>query len=237
MKAQKEAEKPFYWEHVHPEVKELSIEEIEKKILEGGVPAEKLADMTKNEKYLAISEGCYVLECEEADKVSAELESLKKDVERSKTSILNQPVSTQGQGQQAVAVVAQEEEMFEPIEFGKKPVIQTPVVPSVIDSVPSPAEGVMTNTSPLDSPVPNSTMPMMPAEKVNDPFNSPLSGGGAGGTGAGAGKAELRRHAQSIVAKVVSDVNAKADGVPDDVAVMKEQELLQAVIQELQTLK
>jgi hypothetical protein len=84
--AKKEAEKPFWWEHLHPEVKGQSIEEIEKGILEAGTPAEKLAEMTKHEKFLAVSEGCYVIDSKESLRVSQELESLKKDVERNKAS-------------------------------------------------------------------------------------------------------------------------------------------------------
>jgi hypothetical protein len=48
---------------------------------------------------------------------------------------------------------------------------------------------------------------------------------------------EIRKYAQSIVRQTVQQINHKADEIPDDVALMKENELLQAVINELQTLK
>jgi hypothetical protein len=61
-----------------------------------------------------------------------------------------------------------------------------------------------------------------------------------GGDGGGMSKStspDVRKYAQSIVRQTVQQINNKADEIPDSVAVMKEQELLQAVINELQTLK
>jgi hypothetical protein len=48
---------------------------------------------------------------------------------------------------------------------------------------------------------------------------------------------EIRRYAQSIVGLTVKEINIKADSVPDNVAVMKEQELLDAVISELKEVR
>jgi poly-gamma-glutamate capsule biosynthesis protein CapA/YwtB (metallophosphatase superfamily) len=64
-------------------------------------------------------------------------------------------------------------------------------------------------------------------------------GGGnmGGGSGGGANSPEVRKYAQSIVRQTVQQINHKADEIPDDVALMKEQELLQAVINELQNLR
>lgn len=235
IKAQKEAEKPYWWEHLHSNVKDQSIEEIDKHILEGGVPAEKLAEMTKYEKYMAVSEGCYVVDGQDAEKVNEELESLKKEVERSKTSFLNQPTNNLQHQQQGT------QDIFEPIEFGK-PVSKPNTIPSGESFNTPPAvkadEGAI---PPLEIPGAPALSPevLTDGPKDNEPFSGALKGDNAFNSAAPAGKnsAELRRHAQSIVGKVVNEVNAKADGIPDDIAVMKEQELLQAVIQELQTLR
>jgi hypothetical protein len=64
-----------------------------------------------------------------------------------------------------------------------------------------------------------------------------MSMGSMGGGMGAASSPEVRKYAQSIVRQTVQQINHKADEIPDDVALMKEQELLQAVINELQTLK
>jgi hypothetical protein len=245
MAAQKEAEKPFWWEHLHSSVKDLSIEDVEKHILEAGTTTpEKLAEMTKHEKYLAVSEGCYVLDSEKAGQVSAELDSLKKEVERSKTSFLNQPTTGQVQPQ------PMQQETFEPIEFGK-PVSAPSAIPSgestFMDTPPAVKadEGIFGNTPnlpPLGNPAPVTPFGSPPdIGGKNDPFGGPIKNDFAssmpGTPGTGKNSAQIRQYAQSIVSDVVSKVNAKADSIPDDVAMMKEHELLQAVIKELQTLK
>ena len=243
--AKKEAEKPFWWEHLHPEVKGQSIEEIEKGILEAGTPPEKLAEMTKHEKFLAVSEGCYVIDSKESLRVSQELESLKKDVERNKASFL---------GQASPNIQKQVQETYEPIPFGNPTpsAVGAPASPS-----PIPASTIAPNESGFDIPGEPSSPSMT---KSNDPLSldddhlkimasnvndsdlkddedKPFGGSLAGNTSSTPGKAELRKYAQSIVSKTVSDINSKADGIPDDVAVMKEQELLQAVIDELKSLR
>ena len=48
--------------------------------------------------------------------------------------------------------------------------------------------------------------------------------------------AEIRKYAQSIVSKTVTEINAKADQIPDDISVMKEQDLFKAVLQEMQSI-
>ena len=247
--ARKEAEKPFWWEHLHPEVKELSIEEIEKGILEAGTPAEKLAEMTKHEKYLAVSEGCYVIDSKEALRVSQELESLKSDVERNKASFVpTQPV----------------QESFDPIPFGNPaPSIPSAIPGAIPSAIPNaippglelPGESSFSQASP-GTPTFGTPANQTDHFKIDDehlkilasnvrdsdlkdderkPFGGSLSGESA--IGSTPGKAEIRKYAQSIVSKTVSDINANADRIPDDVAMMKEQELLQAVIDELKSLR
>lgn len=244
MKAKKEAQKPFWWEHLHPEVKERTIEEIEKELLETGqIPAEILAEMPKNEKFLAISEGYYCEDCAQADKVAAELESLKKDiVERSKTGFLNQPSVDQPSAGTGVV----QQESLEPIVLGQTP-------PSPIPSLGADPLAVKTETglfpdagiSPQGSSLKLDdehlsvvSSQIKDADLKND--DSPFGGALPGDDKIPAtspSKAELRRYAQSIVGSTVKEINSKADSVPDNVAVMKEQELLDAVIDELKAVR
>lgn len=233
IKSQKEAEKPFWWEYLHSEVKDKSIEDVEKELLEGGISPENIAKMTRHEKYLVVSETIYIVQCKDTDNLRAELETLKKDVERSKSSFLN----NQNPSPQRV------EESFEPIVFGQKPAVQ-----NTIPSVDTNQHAVQANDGlpPLE---PNPK----PSYDINDsglPPSNAINGlkdNDSGFTGASnsidsvpkqpMSSAEVRKYAQSIVSKTVAEINAKADEIPDDVAVMKEHELLQAVINELQTLK
>lgn len=239
IKAQKEAEKPFWWDYIHSEVKDKSIEDVEKELLEGDVSPENIAKMSRYEKYLVVSESAYIMQCKDTDNLRAELETLKKDVERSKSSFLN----NQNPSQQRV------EESFEPIVFGQKPAIQN-TIPSgenleIIGSVP-PAVQANDGLPPLEpNPKPsfdaNDGLP--PSNAINGLTNNDSSfttgalNGGDSAPKQPMSSAEIRKYAQSIVSKTVSEINAKADQIPDDVAVMKEHELLQAVINELQTLK
>ena len=240
MIAQKAAEKPFWWDQLHQEVRDMSVEDLDKDFLEGGVSAEKLAEMTKHEKFLASSEGCYMAECKEAQIIAQELEALKKDVERNKTSFI--PQST-----------PQVHETFEPIPFGNP--TPSPASNPVPPGLELPGES---SFSPVSSGTPAFGAPANQTDhfKIDDehlkilasnvrdsdlkddeskPFGGSLSGESA--MGSSPGKAEIRKYAQSIVSKTVSDINANADRIPDDVAMMKEQELLQAVIDELKALR
>lgn len=231
IKAQKEAEKPFWWDYIHSEVKDKSIEDVEKELIEGDVSPENIAKMTRYEKYLVVSESAYIMQCKDTDNLRAELETLKKDVERSKSSFLN----NQNPSQQRV------EESFEPIVFGQKPAIQN-TIPSgdnlEIGSVPAVQanDGLPPlNNDPKPSDVgDNGSTPLLNTEiglnnnsSVNGvPDNSPKK----------MVSAEIRKYAQSIVSKTVQEINAKADQIPDDISLMKEQDLLDAVRSELDTL-
>lgn len=231
MKAQKEAEKPFWWEYLHSEVKDKSIEEVEKELLEGGISPENIAKMTRHEKYLVVSETIYIVQCKDTDNLRAELETLKKDVERSKSSFLN----NHNPSPQRV------EESFEPIVFGQKPAVQN-AIPSVDTN--QPAVQANDGLPPLEqNPKPSfdANDGLQPSNAINGLNDHDSSFTGASNNGNPApqpmSSAEVRKYAQSIVSKTVQEINAKADQIPDDVAVMKEHELLQAVISELQTLK
>lgn len=227
MKAKKEAEKPFWWEHLHPEVKEKPIEEIDKLITEGGVSPEALGEMSKYEKYMAVSEGCYVIDSKKAEQELAELESLKKEVERSKTSFLSTP---------------HVQPNLQPIQFGQ--VGDTSHIISTVKPV-EPLETKVTMVENVESPFaekPKDDVIDFSDEHIKDVSSSMkdddiFGGGNMGGGNMGGASADVRKYAQSIVRQTVQQINNKADEIPDSVAVMKEQELLQAVINELQTLK
>lgn len=234
IKAKKEAEKPFWWENLHPDAKDQAIDIIEKDLLEAH-PAEKVAQMTKGEKYLVVSECFYAGDLAEAKKAKEELESLKKDVERSKTNFLTQ----QTPSSPVVGQTVVQQENLEPIVLGQN---IAPAIPSVGD--PSAVKTDVGLPIPGDTPIKlddnqlNSFSSQVKDDDLKDdssPFGGALPGD-AKVPSTAPSKAELRRHAQSIVAKAVGEINAKADSIPDDVAVMKEQELLQAVIDELKAL-
>lgn len=258
IKAKKEAEKPYWWEHLHPEIKEKSIEEIEKMITDAGVSPEKLAEMTKYEKYMAVSEGCYVVDCREAEKELAEMDALKKELERSKTSFIPQSTGNFG--------IPQQQEEFKAIEFGKKGEVPITSASAMSSPMNNPMSSPMTSDfSPMAAKVEESPFSSSPdksssldiddehlkimSANINDddlmqsssssPFGQSKDSFGDMNInmGGGATSPDVRKYAQSIVRQTVQQINNKADEIPDDVAVMKEQELLQAVINELQTLK
>jgi hypothetical protein len=226
IKAQKEAIKPFWWEHLHPEVKEETIEEVEKELLEtGNISAEKIAEMPKNEKYMALSEGYYCIDCQNADKAAQELEALKKEVEQSKTLFLNQPSASQPatqQSQQSQQSQIIQQDSLEPIAIGQRPLVDIPPVTQGSGIKLDDEHLSIVSSQIKDEDLKDDSSPFGGALKGDDkiPATSPS-------------KAELRRYAQSIVSATIKDINNKADSIPDDVAVMKEQELLQAVVDEL----
>jgi|688.fasta_scaffold288886_3 hypothetical protein len=248
IKAKKEAEKPYWWEHLHPEIKEKPIEEIDKMITDAGISPEKLAEMTKHEKYMAVSEGCYVVDSREAEKELSQMEALKKELERSKTSFIPQNTGSFG--------IPQQQQEFKAIEFGKTG--EVPITPIATTPAFNPMDSHIEEssfTSPMKSPnmdiddehlnIMSSNINDDDLNGSNDSFGQSNNGGndmgismGSMGGGMGAASSpEVRKYAQSIVRQTVQQINHKADEIPDDVALMKEQELLQAVINELQTLK
>lgn len=226
IKAQKEAEKPFWWEYLHSEVKDKSIEDVEKELLEGEVSPENIAKMSKYEKYLVVSESAYIMQCKDTDNLRSELETLKKDVERSKSDFLN----NHNPSQQRV------EESFEPIVFGQKPAVQNTIPTEEIPPAVQANDGLppLTNDPKPNDVGDNGSPPLLNTEiglnnnsSVNGvPDNSPKK----------MVSAEIRKYAQSIVSKTVQEINAKADQIPDDISLMKEQDLLDAVRSELDTL-
>lgn len=235
IKAKKDAEKPFWWEHLHPEAKEKSIEEIDKLLLEGSVSSEVLKEMTKHEKYLAVSEGCYVIDCKKNEQELAQMESLKKELERSRTNILNQPLGS----------VPKQDFELKPIEFGK-----TGDLSHIVSSVSAPP-------SPMDVKIAGDGLGLADESHFSEPKKSDsldlddehinimasnikdddLFGSSDSGMAKKSVSSDVRKYAQSIVQQTVNQINNKADEIPDSVAVMKEQELLQAVIDELNGLK
>lgn len=259
IKAKKEAEKPYWWEHLHPEIKEKPIEEIEKMITDAGISPEKLAEMSKHEKYMAVSEGCYVVDSREAEKELSQMEALKKELERSKTSFIPQNTGSFG--------IPQQQEEFKAIEFGKTG--EVPITPAsmMTSSMTTPMTPMTTpmaahiEESSFTSPMKSSSMDIddehlnIMSSNINDDdlngsndsfgqsnnngkgINMGMAGGMAGMGAGSSNSPEVRKYAQSIVRQTVQQINNKADEIPDDVALMKEQELLQAVINELQTLR
>ena len=239
IKAQKEAEKPFWWDHIHPDVREQTLQQIEQELLQNGaVSPEKMAEMTKNEKFLVLSQGSYALELKSAGEAAKELESLKKEVERSKSMFLNQPMAATAALATGASAV-QQQENIEPIVLGQ-PLPAEPAIPS--GGVDSPA----VNTNGIE--FPSFGNPQEPSIKLDDEHlsvaasqvndkdlkDSPFAGDI---NATKPTKAEVRRYAQSIVAATIKDINQKADQIPDDVSLSQADDLLKAVVDELKDIQ
>ncbi len=233
IKARKEAEKPFWWEHLHPEVKDLPIDEIEKTLIAGGISPEKIKEMTRHEKYMAVSEGHHFLEISELQKKIAEIPVVVPSIQPvgpvvvSNLDFLNGNIAGSGSGQlpspnqpivnQNMAGMPAGDD-FEPISLSAK--VQPNMGPALPDDyMRNPAnqikeEELLENKQPFNQPVQNV---------------GPMPGRGTGN--------ELRKYAQSIVRQTVNQVNQDADKIPDSISHLKEQDLLNAVINELQNIK
>lgn len=233
IKAQKEAQKPFWWEHVHPDVREQTLAQIEQELTQNGaVSPQILAEMTKNEKFLVLSNGAYAMEHSSSEQVAKELEYLKGEVERSKTEFLNQPSNVTSLASSAGSSMPMHEDNFEPIAFGKKPM----AIPSDRDDL----SAVKTNMGDMNMPMfEESSMIGSDKGEMHSPFGGAVKDVGENKQASGmpANRAEIRRYAQSIVSSAVKDINKKADEIPDDIAGLKEKELLKAVIDELKDIE
>lgn len=62
IKKRKENEKPYGWDLLHPDVKTMTIEQVDEQILKSGISPEKFKELTKHEKYMIISQGFYQTE-------------------------------------------------------------------------------------------------------------------------------------------------------------------------------
>lgn len=226
IKAQKEAQKPFWWEQVHPDVRENTLAQIEQELTQNdAISPQVLAEMTKNEKFLVLSNGAYAMEHSSSEKATKELEYLKGEIERSKTEFLNQPSNVTSLSSSAISSMPIQEDNFEPIAFGKKP-IAIPSDRDNLSAVKTDAGDMFEESSMIDK----GEMPSPFGGSVKDVGDKSLSG-------MPTNRAEIRRYAQSIVSSAVKDINKKADEIPDDVAGLKEKELLKAVIDELKDLE
>ena len=212
MKAQKEAEKPFWWQYLHQDVKDKSIEDVQKELLEGDISPDNIAKMSRYEKYLVVSESAYIMQCKDTDNLRTELETLKKDVERSKSSFLN----NQNPSQQRV------EESFEPIVFGQKPAVQNAIPPGdnlVIGNEPAvQANDGLPPLEPNPKPSFDANDGGLPPSNAINGLTNHDSGFSGASNGDSAIKqpmssAEIRKYAQSIVSKTVTEINAKADQI------------------------
>lgn len=235
IKRQKENEKPYWHSHLHPEVIDKPIEEIEKAILDAGVSPEKLKEMTKHEKLLAVSAGYYAIDKVEHDKVAAELESLKATQEANEpsdlpnTTFLDQPngVKTEGVG------TSDDGGAIEPLGSAGK------------GGVPKPLQSMGNGPLELDDNYLKSVSSKITDAELdgmgpkNSPFGKQVKDVHGLGTPAAAGRnggpsaAEIRRYAQSIVKSTVSQINDKVDKFPDALSTQTEEDLLAAVIQEM----
>lgn len=254
MKRQKEEEKPFWWEHMHDEVREKEMQHIDKMLLDAGVAPDVVKEMNRKEKYLAVSEGCYAVDCEEYER---KLELLER------TAILNVPknnLSAQmnGIGNGAMRPFDIPSPKPETIEAKVEEVSFEPLGQSSQSSQSSQASQEDINTPPTMSNSLNSSdndMIKDAASKIiddelNDDSKKKSSYNFVGnmnkenhnnlGNNLGENNAnavEIRKMAQSIVRETVNKINSKADSVPQSIAPDAEQAILRAVIDELQVLR
>lgn len=239
MARQKAEEKPFWWEHLHAEVREKPLEEIEKMLLEAGVPKETVDAMDRKEKYLAVSEGCYAIDCEEYEKKLSGLE---------KTSFLNQPKNTAqsdtgNPGNPASTPTLSNGGNIEPLSMDTPPTeedIKTPPPMSagaddIDDDLIKTHAGAISDDE-LDDDDDDFLKKKMSSSPPASPFEQKITGG-SGMSASGNNSVEIRKMAQSIVRETVSKINNKADAVPETISPQAEQDLLKAVIDELQSLR
>ena len=237
MKLQKENEKPFWWEHLHAEVREQSLEDIDKMLLEAGVPSDVVATMDRKEKYLAVSEGCYKIDSEEHEKKLSEAQQ---------TSFLNRPnnnVSAQTAGMGAGEPSGNPAPPSN--ESGFAPLGMDP--PSQDDINTPPKMGASADN--IDDEIIKNAASQVSDDHLKDDYKAPASPfnahvndvGGAGqpngGFSGGTNAMEIRKAAQSIVRETVNKINSKADSIPETISPDAEQALLRAVADELNALR
>lgn len=220
IKLRKENEKPFYWEQIHPEIREKTIEEIDQHLLGAGLSEEKLKEMTKNEKFLAVSEGVYAAEL--ADKTSR-LEQLEEQVAHDgETRFLSNtnpsPVNNNGgapvmpdEDIKATAAAAKlEDEDHNPLSFGAKKATE-------------PGQG--TEPTPIkDDPQPGSIT--TPGQPSTTPATA-QAGASVPHPGVKVNSTAIRKDAMVVVKNAVDQMNL-VDRDPDSQAA-----LVQSVIDEL----
>lgn len=165
IKRRKENEKPFYWDHIHPEIKDLSEPEVDKYLLDGGLAPEKIKELSKHMKYLIVSEGLYAVQIKELEannvaaiataataSSSAFLDTGSKLNPDSTIPALAEPVPAAGEP----PTIAPLDE-FEPMAFGAKPAVPgtEPIIQGlgtepVIPSGGSAANGGVAGQAPVD---------------------------------------------------------------------------------------
>lgn len=235
MERQKAEEKPFWWEHLHAEVREKPIEEIEKMLLDAGVPKDVVVGMDRKEKYLAVSEGCYSIDCEEYEKklnVADKMSFLNQNKDSSQPSMGNV-----GGNSPASSSAMADGGNIEPLSMGRpseKEILTPPPMGGSADDIDD--DFIKTHANSISDDDLNDDgdkkMGMM------SPFDANVKPVGVGGMSASSNNSvEIRKMAQSIVRETVSKINTKADGIPETISPQAEQDLLRAVVDELQNLR
>lgn len=218
----KENEKPFYWEQIHPEIRDKSIEEVDQYLIGGGLSEEKLKEMTKNEKYMAVSEGLYAAELAEK---TAKLEQFEQTaVIDSESSFLNNP-NTPAVNNGLAGTPPKTDEP--PITGTESTVVDEDFTPLAIGTktVTQPGQG----TEPVpnfDEPLPGNTTP---GKTISTPV--PSTGSPGGSTGGAVVSSSVKRDSMVIVKNAVDQMN-QVERSPDEQAA-----LVQSVIDELKNAK
>lgn len=232
MERQKAEEKPFWWEHLHAEVRDKPIEEIEKMLLDAGVPKEVVDGMDRKEKYLAVSEGCYAIDCEEYEKKMSGMD---------KTSFLNKNNAAQadmgnvGGNSPASTQTLSKGGSMEPLSMERPSEAEINTPPPMSDANDIDDDFIKTHANSISDDDLNDDFDKKKA--MMNPFEGNVKPVGGGMAASSNNSVEIRKMAQSIVRETVNKINTKADGIPETISPQAEQDLLRAVVDELQSLR
>ncbi len=218
IKLRKENEKPAWWHEIHPSIKDHSVEDVEK-ILVLSLPPEKIAEMTRHEKYLAVSNASYIMEIEKNRTIAEELETLKAAQQiTASSSFIDEGHKADSEPKPGASTIEYPEFSHDPLNLPVDSVDPTPNTASAEPGSPVqsdlPGQGSSGHGGPPANPTP-SNQGGAPAPSKND----------------------IRKHAQLIVRNAVNQINQKSDEIPEEPGRYPEQELFQAVLTELQNIK
>ncbi len=217
IKFQKENEQPFWWSHLHPEVRDKKIEEIDEMLADANVPADLIKSMPRKEKYLAVSAGCYCIDHAQfwQQIEDAKLKNGTNEGDPGGGAGSNTPSAS---GRNPIAFSGGDESSNEggapghdldldEDGFKKR---NDPLAPGMKD-----VDG--SGTAPGGNLPPAGNAPSLGNANKTTPV-------------------EIRKIAQSIVRDAVNKINSRAEEIPVETNPEAEMDILRAVISELQTL-
>lgn len=239
MNTQRLNEKPFWWDYLHNEAKIKSPEEIHKFLVETGISEEQLKNISRNEKYMAMSQGCYIIDIKKIkDEKLSPIAGTAASLINSEPVALDLNYSGENNNNNYPPPIPQE--VLDEAAKADKEL-------EMLDNKKNDSDMLVTDEDmeKLENNIDKEDVFGKPTGSLNTKSDDTglkadnkieLNGDKSNSLGV-KNVAEIRKQAQSIVRNAVGQINEKADSIPDDVAEMKEQELLKAVIEELNSLK